>query len=563
MPKTKTVISIFTLVFLLLFSAGNCLAADTLLESGDMNYLGAFTIPDVGTGGAASAYSQGTTVFNPSGNGGAGSLFITGFNTIGYYVGEISIPGSLYTGTDYANYSSSGGINDSSHVATFLQGLNPTYYWDITEGHSTELGIGQNCPSSSSLGIDGMWLNGNTLVSTMSNNYDNSECAVLTLFTHTTSPLSATGSFQGMYGLNPGTDMGGAFQGGLMAGALGAIPAAYQSQLGGKVLVSGNGPARSIIGNSSIGPTLTSFDPANLGTPGTVSSSSNAHFLVGYPQNHQTLGEWSSLIDNIWVGKTDHYAGVVFPVNSRTVLIFGTHGEGAPGTTCPGSLCPGQGSEPGCTGTPTSGVSAYGYGTTDCSQLCYRDGVNLPACPASGSYTCGDVTVTDNGPCLYDPTAPGQNGHAPRSWPYVHYAWAYDVGNPDGTNSSGNAPSASWCLASGQPWAGCTGKGTGNISSTLKNNLTAVKLGLVNPWDIVPYATWILPQRFHGTTPDNFHGSFTGASYDPASGKIYLTVYQGQPYGTPVGTVPVIEVYQVNYGSDTTPPAAPGGLSVY
>ena len=77
----------------------------SLIQSGNVTYLGAFLVPSTGSYGVAETYYGGHAIgFNPNGNGGAGSLLIEGLsgqNTNGLYVAEISIPGSanLYTGS--------------------------------------------------------------------------------------------------------------------------------------------------------------------------------------------------------------------------------------------------------------------------------------------------------------------------------------------------------------------------------------------------------------------------------------------------------------------------------
>jgi hypothetical protein len=66
-------------------------------------------------------------------------------------------------------------------------------------------------------------------------------------------------------------------------------------------------------------------------------------------------------------------------------------------------------------------------------------------------------------------------------------------------------------------------------------DLAAVKAGKRRPWQMIPYATWELPDL--GDVSANF--GVGGATYDPASGRIYVAEKFGD------GTRPLIHVYEI------------------
>ena len=126
---------------------------------------------------------------------------------------------------------------------------------------------------------------------------------------------------------------------------------------------------------------------------------------------------------------------------------------------------------------------------------------------------CYGTGGASGGDCQ-DPDSSYKGCHA---YPYCNYVWAYDVGDSAGNNTSGN-----------------TVKSSGSTPG--KNNLTAVKLGQINPWDMVPYAVWCLPKHFGWKS-----GDIMGATLDPSTNKIYVSMGYSDN-----GATPVIEVYQVN-----------------
>jgi hypothetical protein len=94
-----------------------------------------------------------------------------------------------------------------------------------------------------------------------------------------------------------------------------------------------------------------------------------------------------------------------------------------------------------------------------------------------------------------DPVDPYKGTHA---YPYVHQVWAYDA-----------------------------------------LDLLAVKNGQLQPWEVQPYALWQLDEM-----DSSGSATISGAAYDPASGRVFITERFGED--------PVVHVYQIA-GQGTSP----------
>jgi hypothetical protein len=117
------------------------------------------------------------------------------------------------------------------------------------------------------------------------------------------------------------------------------------------------------------------FNPDDLGTINPAPST----MLLGYPSDHQTLGEWSNTQTvNLVFNMGTIINGVVFVNNTRSILFFGRQGLGIP---------------------------CYGAGTDD-------PDLDRQSVPGSSHIYC------------YDPADGSQGCHA---WPYAYYVWAYDA----------------------------------------------------------------------------------------------------------------------------------------
>ncbi len=80
------------------------------------------------------------------------------------------------------------------------------------------------------------------------------------------------------------------------------------------------------------------------------------------------------------------------------------------------------------------------------------------------------------------------------------------------------------------------------------NDLVAVKNGTKQPYEVRPYSYGALDMPFQtdlftGGTPE--HHPITGGAYDPASGRLYLTLYDSGSIGA-FDQLPLVVVYELN-----------------
>jgi hypothetical protein len=234
------------------------------------------------------------------------------------------------------------------------------------------------------------------------------------------------------------TTLGGPFRvgtdlPGMIAGYMGIVPQEWRGLLGGPALT--GQCCLSIISRSSYGPSVSVFDPDQLGAGATPS-----RMLVGYPDAHQTLGPYDTA--GPYFNGATRLGGVAFPAGTRSVLFVGRHA----------------------------------------STYCYGEGTGNPALhntphPGGGVY-------------CYDPTDYYKGTHG---YPYHHQVWAYDA-----------------------------------------NDLLAVRQGLKQPWDVVPYATWTLSNMDGGGGT----ASIRSATYDPATRRWYIVQ-------DTAGAAPEVHVYEI------------------
>ncbi len=208
----------------------------------------------------------------------------------------------------------------------------------------------------------------NKLIVTMYPYYDAGGTAVGSHFTMTPNMTSQAGPFR--VGALTGSNSSPTDRVGMQSGYMGIVPAEWRSLLGAPAFTGQMGIP--IIGRTSFGPSLTVFDPDQLGV-----SSAATKLLVGYPGEYQTLGGYSQA--NTLFSGADQLGGAAFPAGTRTVLFVGRHAT----TFC------------------------YGEGTTDPA---------LDRQPVPGWN--GQVIY------CYDPTSLSKGTHG---WPYIHQVWAYDA----------------------------------------------------------------------------------------------------------------------------------------
>ena len=256
-----------------LLAAGNAFAqSTTLVQSTNLVYQGAFTLPNAGGNGFT--YGGSALAYNPANN----SLFVVG-STLDAQSAEVSIPAI-------------GG------TATLLQALT-----DPLAGKRSQVGGGD-------VYIGGQLVYKSMLYVSAFVYYDGSGSQTLSHFSR--SPTLSQAAVTGPYRVG---DMGAGFYSGYM----GLVPADWQSAFGAPA-VTGN-CCLSIISRTSYGPALNAFDPA--------ATTQTAKPLVYYTSTNQTLGTYGASGSHPVFNGSTRVTGVVFPEGSGTVLFFGRTGIGA------------------------------------------------------------------------------------------------------------------------------------------------------------------------------------------------------------------------------------------
>lgn len=298
-----------------------------LLQGGDLRYVGSFTVPDRDGSGRSEERDSLMWGAFALGAGGDGKSLYYGCHDWHSQLARVSIP-------------------EMGEIAEVLQPCTA-----ITNLKS----INPSDPNKKVLGGSMVWKD-KVVVSAYSF-YDGDGSA---LASHFVAALDMK-SFQGPYRVgkeNPG----------LVGGYMGVVPQEWQSLIGGPALT--GLCCISVLGRTSFGPSVSVFDPEHLGRGTSVAGK----MLVGYPEDHQSLGPWDG--NNLLFNGSTRIGGVAFPEGTRSVLFIGRQG-----TTF-------------CYGTGTSTPSLHGR----------PDG--------QGNNYC------------YDPT---DNSKGTHGFPYRHQIWAYDA----------------------------------------------------------------------------------------------------------------------------------------
>ena len=322
-----------------------------LLQKSDLIYEGAFRVPKGDLGDNSTEYDRlgygGSAIaFNPTRN----SLFIVG-HPYGNRLVEITIPQIV----------NSNNLNDLNTAKVIQPAV------DITEGHWADLALDGSVLGHPVPG--GFLLFHNRLIGSAYVYYDGGYQGYRSHF-YASPNWNETGpDFHGMYRVGQTKGANGGFVGGYMA----LVPPEWQADFGGPALTGLGGIG--VISKSSYGPCAWVFNPDDLGIKDPVP----ATMLVGYPQGHTTLGNWSE--PSLYYNRVTEIRGLVFPYGTSSVLFFGRHGLGKTG----------------------QGDTCYGAGTSDPSL----DGKEI-----NGMGYC------------YDPTDSSKGCHG---YPYVYRIWAYDA----------------------------------------------------------------------------------------------------------------------------------------
>ena len=354
MKSKKSIINLVTslIIVFLCFCVGYS-HAGVLITEQHLTYQGAFRVPYPNLGGDSSASRT-------MGRGGAAPVFNPANNSLIMMTGEnqhieLSIPDLVISDTIT-------GLNSATVIQAPMR---------IVTNWSA-LGLDGASVTNGGRPGDNLLYN-NRLIGSAWAYYSTSNY----LSHYSASPTwSTSGSqFSGLKGLGetPGGSIPGHnFVGGFMA----LVPDEWQTQLGYPA-ITGQG-AISIISRSSSGPAAYGFNPDDVG----INDPAVGEWFIVYPDNHSTLGNYSSAEPSLYFNRATYVDGVVFPVGSDNILFFGTHGLGMSG----------------------EGDSCYGFGTSDIS-------LHLEPYPEGGVY-------------CYDPVKSSKGGHA---YPYVYQVWVYDA----------------------------------------------------------------------------------------------------------------------------------------
>jgi hypothetical protein len=173
-------------------------------------------------------------------------------------------------------------------------------------------------------------------------------------------------------------------------------------------------------------------------------------------------------------------AVVGYPIDHPTIGAYDSNGQLFNGATSMAGVVFPSGSRSVLFIGRQSSNFCYGEGTGD-SRLDQH-----PVPGESGVIYC------------YDPTSPYKGTHG---YPYKPFVWAYDV-----------------------------------------NDLVAVKSGMKQPWEVVPYATWTFDVPFEGDMRQ-----ISGVTYDSATRRLYLSgAFED-------GQAPVIHVFEImTAGTETS-----------
>ena len=495
-----------------------------LVQKADLVFLGSFNLPTGNLGGTGKFFrdqSAGGIAYDPN----DGRLFAgCDFNT--NWVGKVTIPalGSQTLSTPYA----------SLPVATQYQ--NPV---DLTEGTQSDA---INIAGGQEPAIGGLIVHGTDLYHTQYVIYDGGHTQTVETWKHSTD--LPTAGHSGPWHIQSPQSAG------YVSGALCAIPAAWQSALGGKIISSQTGV--SIIGRTSYGPNAHSWDPANF------AASTPSYNLLYYNDPNffsdgSTLYPWLSQAPSPWPwveaqGKFwngSHLmrgGGIVIPDGFRSYLHFGCVGRGHYwyGLDDPTNNPPSppvfndgvSGADASTNGagtritvpnadlsavqlapvgeeyyicwlseqsTPVRHPNSNNSVALGCANIVGKGNSGTPTAYVdvdvafTGNLTSQDYVVGKNR--IYDPQRPGQGNHA---WPYTYVCYAYDL-----------------------------------------NDLAAAKAGTKNPYDIVPYAMWDIAALLPDTASQ--YSQIHGVAWDAAGRRLFIElILTGAS-----GTYKTIVVFQV------------------
>ena len=257
-----------------------------LIYKQNLEWIGAFRLPQGGKGQNTFSYGGRAIAYNPNRN----SLYVVGHKHH-QLVAEVSIPEPVKS-------------HELSELA-IAEIVQP--FFDPTQGKLKQI----NPSDRNSQYIGGQLIYDGRLLVNAYSSYDAAGTQNASLFVRS-DKLRDDSSLRGPYLVGSDAHITSAY--------MAQIPEAWRDKLGGPVLV-GN-CCRSIIGQHSQGPSVSSFDPE---TP-TKSTKIKARTLLSYPGN-RPLGPGASTKNKLF-NLTTRVEGILFPENTRSILFFGKHGIG-------------------------------------------------------------------------------------------------------------------------------------------------------------------------------------------------------------------------------------------
>jgi hypothetical protein len=261
---------------------------EPLLHQADLQYVGAFRVPNYYDSGGEMSYSAGAVAFNSANN----SLFIVGTNGA---ISEVAIPGSIVNSSNLGSLATATVLQNWTNP---LAGL-PNPLVGATDG----------------VRIGGLIVDSGKLIGTEYAYYSGANTQATSHFVINSLNL-ATATVSGLYqiGNTPGARY--------VAGAMAAIPPEWQSALGHTYLTGLSDTT--ILSTISSGPAAFGFDPGTLGS-GSVAATPYLYYPVGTP-----LGAYDGPANPMQSGTTQ-VAGMVFPGGTNSILYFGRTGTNSDG----------------------------------------------------------------------------------------------------------------------------------------------------------------------------------------------------------------------------------------
>ncbi|MBX7135011.1 MAG: Ig-like domain-containing protein [Fimbriimonadaceae bacterium] len=266
----------------------------SLLYQSNMQYVGAFRVPNGTLGASRFSYGGSAIAYNPTNN----SLFAVG-RPADQAIAEISIPSSIVNSSRLSDLAVSSVIQPFSSILPRIPN-NPA---NLNQGGYEAIG--------------GLMVVDGQLIGTVFNTYDASGSVTLSHFKMSSLNL-ASSAVTGLYQV-------GTMGGGMVGGYMTPVPSEWQSSLGAPYLT--GQAAISILGRTSAGPSAFGFDPANFGTGVTPATP-----YLYYDEAHQTLGAGDSSPPTLYNSTVVHNFntgfGVFFVPGTRSIVYLSAIGTG-------------------------------------------------------------------------------------------------------------------------------------------------------------------------------------------------------------------------------------------